>query len=63
PSFAAWQYTINLSAIPLPARGEIGCHPLLSPITNVARRVPSMKLPISPLEGEMPGRAEGGASR
>ncbi|RWK64503.1 MAG: lytic murein transglycosylase, partial [Mesorhizobium sp.] len=34
---------------------------LISPITNVARRVPSPELPISPLVGEMSGRTEGGA--
>ncbi|RWO76833.1 MAG: hypothetical protein E5Y14_28785 [Mesorhizobium sp.] len=34
---------------------------LISPITKVARRVPSSKLPISPLVGEMSGRTEGGA--
>ncbi|ESY68209.1 hypothetical protein X742_11680 [Mesorhizobium sp. LNHC232B00] len=32
----------------------------VSPIINV--EAPSAKLPISPLEGEMAGRAEGGAS-
>ncbi|RUU07158.1 lytic murein transglycosylase, partial [Mesorhizobium sp. M7A.T.Ca.TU.009.01.3.2] len=31
-------------------------------IINLARRVKPSTLPISPLEGEMPGRAEGGAS-
>ncbi len=35
----------------------------LSPITNVAEKVPALKLPISPLEGEMSGRTERGASR
>ncbi|RWK59204.1 MAG: hypothetical protein EOR78_30030 [Mesorhizobium sp.] len=34
----------------------------LSPIANVAGRVPSTKLPISPLVGEMSGRTEGGAT-
>ncbi|SDK53971.1 hypothetical protein SAMN05428953_116134 [Mesorhizobium muleiense] len=39
----------------------------VSPIANVAGRVPSAKLPISPLVGEMPsfgkeGRTEGGAT-
>jgi hypothetical protein len=34
---------------------------LLSPITNVAGWAPSAKLLISPLEGEMSGRTEGGA--
>ncbi|RUX27838.1 lytic murein transglycosylase [Mesorhizobium sp. M7A.F.Ca.US.011.01.1.1] len=32
-----------------------------SPISNVAGRSPSLKLPISPLAGEMSGRTEGGA--
>ncbi|TKA98756.1 MAG: hypothetical protein E5W67_00070, partial [Mesorhizobium sp.] len=32
-----------------------------SPIITVAGLEPMTKLPISPLEGEMPGRAEGGA--
>ncbi|QKD06066.1 lytic murein transglycosylase [Mesorhizobium loti R88b] len=35
----------------------------LSPITHLARLAPPSKLLISPLAGEMPGRAEGGASR
>ncbi|MER9726853.1 hypothetical protein NKJ33_31245, partial [Mesorhizobium sp. M0155] len=34
---------------------------MLSPIPTVAREAPSMKLPISPLAGEMSGRTEGGA--
>ncbi|RWK40776.1 MAG: lytic murein transglycosylase [Mesorhizobium sp.] len=34
----------------------------ISPITDEARRVPPVKLPISPLEGEMAGRPEGGAA-
>ena len=33
----------------------------LSPIANVAGDKPAAELPISPLVGEMPGRAEGGA--
>ncbi|TPN17152.1 lytic murein transglycosylase [Mesorhizobium sp. B2-1-3] len=33
-----------------------------SPTADVAERTPTPILPISPLEGEMPGRAEGGAS-
>ncbi|RVA78715.1 hypothetical protein EN925_34080, partial [Mesorhizobium sp. M7A.F.Ca.US.006.04.2.1] len=32
----------------------------LSPIFNVARWASAPKLPISPLEGEMSGRTEGG---
>ena len=35
--------------------------PSLSPIANVAEKAPAPKLPISPLVGEMPGRAEEGA--
>ncbi|TIV99563.1 MAG: hypothetical protein E5V77_10495, partial [Mesorhizobium sp.] len=34
----------------------------LSPIANVVERSEALELPISPLEGEMPGRAERGAS-
>ncbi|TIN92378.1 MAG: hypothetical protein E5Y06_23890 [Mesorhizobium sp.] len=51
------------SALPgiSPARGEIALPPLLSPIINDAFVAPALKSPISPLEGEMPGRAEGGA--
>ncbi|RWL80321.1 MAG: hypothetical protein EOR67_21175 [Mesorhizobium sp.] len=32
----------------------------LSLIANVTRGAPALKLPISPLEGEMSGRTEGG---
>ncbi|RWG57781.1 MAG: hypothetical protein EOQ64_09745 [Mesorhizobium sp.] len=35
----------------------------ISPISNAAKGSEAPKLPISPLEREMPGRAEGGASR
>ncbi|PSJ58467.1 hypothetical protein C7I84_15545 [Mesorhizobium ephedrae] len=45
-----------------PARGEIALTARISPIANVARRAASMKLPISPLAGEMSGRTEGGAT-
>ncbi|TPN44405.1 lytic murein transglycosylase [Mesorhizobium sp. B1-1-7] len=31
-----------------------------SPISNVEKNEPTRPLPIPPLEGEMPGRAEGG---
>jgi hypothetical protein len=34
---------------------------VLSPITNVAKKAPLAKLPISPQVGEMAGRPEGGA--
>ncbi|RUU95659.1 hypothetical protein EOB36_31925 [Mesorhizobium sp. M6A.T.Cr.TU.017.01.1.1] len=36
--------------------------PWLSPISCVAKKALSAKLPISPQVGEMPGRAEGGAT-
>ncbi|TPK96784.1 lytic murein transglycosylase [Mesorhizobium sp. B2-4-16] len=45
----------------LPRKGGDWVSRRLSPISNVGRRVPSAKLLISPLAGEMPGRAEGGA--
>ena len=49
------------SALPgiSPSRGEIGWGEVSS-ITNVAWEQSVCHLPISPLEGEMPGRAEGG---
>ncbi|RUU55204.1 lytic murein transglycosylase [Mesorhizobium sp. M2C.T.Ca.TU.009.01.2.1] len=47
----------------LPLKGGDWMSPRLSPIANVYDWVPSAKLLISPLEGEMPGRAERGASR
>ncbi|RWO05957.1 MAG: hypothetical protein EOS07_23120 [Mesorhizobium sp.] len=34
---------------------------MLSPISDVAKRAPTVTPPISPLEGEMSGRTEGGA--
>lgn len=37
--------------------------PLISPIANVAKGVLPTKLPISPLEGQMSGRTEGGGQR
>ncbi|TPI55911.1 lytic murein transglycosylase [Mesorhizobium sp. B3-1-3] len=45
----------------LPLKGGDQMLPMLSPIAGVASRVPAPKLPISPLEGEMAGRPEGGA--
>ncbi|RVD49558.1 lytic murein transglycosylase [Mesorhizobium sp. M7A.F.Ca.ET.027.03.2.1] len=45
----------------LPLKGGDRLFFPLSPITKVVKRVPSTKLPISPLEGEMSGRTEGGA--
>ncbi|TIQ33255.1 MAG: lytic murein transglycosylase [Mesorhizobium sp.] len=47
----------------LPLRGEDWLSRRLSPISNAASVSEAPELPISPLEGEMPGRAEGGASR
>ncbi|HEV7249042.1 MAG TPA: aminotransferase class IV family protein [Shinella sp.] len=51
------------SALPgiSPSRGEIGWGDV-SPIVNAAWERRSSSLPISPFEGEMPGRAEGGES-
>ncbi|TPI07972.1 precorrin-3B synthase, partial [Mesorhizobium sp. B4-1-3] len=51
------------SALPdiSPSWGEIILALLLSSIFNAVRKEPAPKLPISPQEGEMPGRAEGGA--
>ncbi|TIX21207.1 MAG: hypothetical protein E5V35_30205, partial [Mesorhizobium sp.] len=45
----------------LPLKGGDWLVARLSLITNVAGRAPPVKLPISPLEGEMAGRPEGGA--
>ncbi|RWN01758.1 MAG: hypothetical protein EOR84_06690 [Mesorhizobium sp.] len=45
----------------LPLKGGDWMSPSLSPIANVARWAARPKLPISPLEGEMAGRPEGGA--
>ncbi|TPL77066.1 lytic murein transglycosylase [Mesorhizobium sp. B2-3-13] len=47
----------------LPLKGGDCLFWLFSPITNIAELSPTVKLPISSLEGEMPGRAEGGAWR
>ncbi|GAA4166501.1 hypothetical protein GCM10023069_21430 [Shinella granuli] len=51
------------SALPgiSPSRGEIGWG-AASPITGLALEQCTDLLPISPLEGEMPGRPEGGAA-
>ncbi|WP_164759134.1 ABC transporter ATP-binding protein [Mesorhizobium sp. M6A.T.Ce.TU.002.03.1.1] len=43
-----------------PSRGEIALSSPPSPISKVAGRDPTAKLLISPLEGEMSGRTEGG---
>ncbi|TPK64907.1 lytic murein transglycosylase [Mesorhizobium sp. B2-1-4] len=45
----------------LPRKGGDRLIFLVSPIFNAARFVPSPKLLISPLAGEMSGRTEGGA--
>ncbi|MDG4880034.1 cobaltochelatase subunit CobN [Mesorhizobium sp. WSM4884] len=45
-----------------PTKGEIALSSALSPIANAAGIVPSTKLPISPLVGEMSGRTEGRAT-
>ncbi|TIM63607.1 MAG: lytic murein transglycosylase, partial [Mesorhizobium sp.] len=42
----------------LPRKGGDRMSHRLSPTSGVAVRAPGMKPPISPLEGEMPGRAE-----
>ncbi|TIU28408.1 MAG: lytic murein transglycosylase, partial [Mesorhizobium sp.] len=45
----------------LPLKGGDWLSPRLSPISNVAGPSGAFELPISPLEGEMSGRTEGGA--
>ncbi|RUU32520.1 MAG: hypothetical protein E5Y88_18590 [Mesorhizobium sp.] len=45
----------------LPLKGGDWMSPRLSPITNIAGVNRAPKLLISPLEGEMSGRTEGGA--
>ncbi|TPK69062.1 lytic murein transglycosylase [Mesorhizobium sp. B2-4-19] len=47
----------------LPLKGGDWTSFPLSPIADVDDWTPSAKLPISPLEGEMSGRTEGGASQ
>jgi hypothetical protein len=47
----------------LPLKGGDWLPRRLSPIGNIVELAVTFKLPISPLEGEMPGRAEGGAFR
>ena len=56
--------TIPPSGLPAisPSRGEITLSSRLFPISNAARESEAAKLPISPLEGEMAGRPEGGTS-
>ncbi|RWN45655.1 MAG: hypothetical protein EOS03_18845 [Mesorhizobium sp.] len=50
-----------LACRPSPPRGGRLAAARLSPITDVTGRTAASKLPISPLEGEMAGRPEGGA--
>ncbi|PTE06765.1 lytic murein transglycosylase [Mesorhizobium helmanticense] len=45
----------------LPLKGGDWLSSPLSPIVSLAEFAPETKLLISPLEGEMSGRAEGGA--
>ncbi len=47
----------------LPLKGGDRLTPMISPIGSVAAKRLSLELPISPLEGEMAGRPEGGAFR
>ncbi|PBB18609.1 hypothetical protein CK219_18330 [Mesorhizobium sp. WSM4313] len=44
----------------LPHKGGDQMSSRPSQISGVEERAPRLKLPISPLAGEMPGRAEGG---
>ncbi|RRH95117.1 lytic murein transglycosylase [Mesorhizobium tamadayense] len=46
----------------LPRKGGDRMSPMLLPIASVAGRLPAQPQLISLLAGEMPGRAEGGAS-
>ncbi|RUX23155.1 hypothetical protein EOA13_34565 [Mesorhizobium sp. M7A.F.Ca.US.011.01.1.1] len=50
-----------LACRPSPPQGGRSLSSRLSPIAIVAGVEPTVDLPISPLAGEMPGRAEGGA--
>ncbi|MFC3323937.1 precorrin-3B synthase [Mesorhizobium cantuariense] len=62
-SLASWHSMAPPSVLPdiSPSRGEIALGEPRSPIINAEREEPAVKLPISPLEGEMSGRTEGGA--
>jgi precorrin-3B synthase len=61
-SLASWHSVPPPSVLPdiSPSRGEIELSSRLLPIANVEGEAPAPKLPISPLEGEMSGRTEGG---
>ncbi|TIS52025.1 precorrin-3B synthase [Mesorhizobium sp.] len=62
-SLAGWHSFAPPSVLPdiSPSRGEIELSPSVSPISNAESEEPARELPISPLEGEMSGRTEGGA--
>ncbi|MER9949040.1 precorrin-3B synthase [Mesorhizobium sp. M0047] len=62
-SLAGWHSMAPPSVLPdiSPSRGEIALREPRSPIVDAAKGGPAAKLPISPLEGEMSGRTEGGA--
>ncbi|MBZ9753876.1 precorrin-3B synthase [Mesorhizobium sp. ESP6-5] len=69
-SLAGWLCLTSLREAPpsvlpdiSPSRGEITMSPTVSPISDVVKEKPESKLPISPPDGEMSGRTEGGASR
>ncbi|WP_214472963.1 precorrin-3B synthase [Mesorhizobium sp. dw_380] len=69
-SLAGWLCLTGLREAPpsvlpdiSPSRGEITLSLMVSPISGVVKEKPASKLPISPPEGEMSGRTEGGASR
>ncbi|TPN90178.1 precorrin-3B synthase, partial [Mesorhizobium sp. B1-1-5] len=59
----SWHSTAPPSALPgiSPSRGEIVLSSPLAPIFDVAGGEPALEPPISPQEGEMSGRTEGGA--
>ncbi|RWN60282.1 MAG: precorrin-3B synthase [Mesorhizobium sp.] len=62
-SLASWRSTAPPSVLPdiSPTRGEIAPSSPVSPMSKVVEKEPAAKLPISPQEGEMSGRTEGGA--
>ncbi|TKB06417.1 MAG: hypothetical protein E5V75_34915 [Mesorhizobium sp.] len=56
----AFRHTPLCPAGHLPRKGGDQMSPWLSPISDAGGKAPSVKLPISPLAGEMSGRTEGG---
>ena len=56
------QFTPLWPAGHLPLKGGDRLSQRLSPMADVAGEAATAKLPISPLEGEMAGRPEGGVS-